>query len=209
MKNTLIFGVFLAVMVCIGTIAGCALTNAMTGESPVAIVMRWQAEDAGENSEPKKMSDKNTPANSGEAKNDTEPNGKTQPTSDANISEPAAENVNLRSLESAISDAIPQEYKSEKWFDVSCDELADEGISVIVQIDRGSGDSDAALAAAVQCFEISKTIVENSGATFATISVIVVNNGAPVGIFSTQDGKNFTSISDGKMAEISLPQDGN
>lgn len=209
MKNALIFGAFLAVMACIGTIAGCALTNAMTGESPVAIVMRWRAEDARENSELKKMLDKNTPANFGEAENDTESNNKSQTSGDANISKPTAENINLRSLESTISDAIPQEYKSEKWFDVSCDELADEGISVIVQIDRGSDDSDAALAAAVQCFEISKTIVEDSGATFATISTVVVNKGAPVGIFSTQDGKNFTSISDGKMAEISLPQEGN
>lgn len=209
MKNTLIFGVFLAVMVCIGTIAGCALTEAMAGESPVAIVMRWREEDAGENSEPKKSPDKKAPDIEGEAENDADPNDEIQPPSDANASEPPAENINLKSLENAISDAIPQEYKSEKWFDVSCDELADEGISVIAQIDIGSDDSDAALASAVQCFEISKTIVEDSGATFATISVVVVNNGAPVGIFSTQDGKNFVSISDGKMTEISLPQDGN
>lgn len=59
MKNTLIFGAFLAVMVCIGTIAGCALTNAMTGESPVAIVMRWREEGAAHKPKQAKSPSKN------------------------------------------------------------------------------------------------------------------------------------------------------
>lgn len=43
-KNTLIFGAFLAVMAFVGTFAGSAITTAMTGESPVQIVMRWREE---------------------------------------------------------------------------------------------------------------------------------------------------------------------
>lgn len=61
MKNTLIFGAFLAVMAFIGTFAGSAITVAATGESPIEIVMRWREEDAAQESTPVDVASNDNP----------------------------------------------------------------------------------------------------------------------------------------------------
>lgn len=76
MKNTLIFGVFLAVMVCVGTIAGCALTKSMTGSSPIQIVRQWREEDAGGVSKPVKPIKKDDSANKSPSKEKDDADGK-------------------------------------------------------------------------------------------------------------------------------------
>ena len=112
--------------------------------------------------------------------------------------------VDLRSIEESVIAAIPAEYNDGKWFDVSCDAYTDGEVSVTMQLDQKSSDEDAALSLAAQCFQIAKTSVESTGAEFGSCNIIVVNNGAPVGMFFTQDGKNFTSINEGKRTEIYL-----
>ena len=111
----------------------------------------------------------------------------------------------MESIKESIVALLPQEYRSGKWFDVSLNTGFDESVSVFIQIDQGSDDSDSALSLATEYFEIVKQEVENAGVTFDSFSMNVVNNGAPVGLFSTSDGKNFVSIANGKRTEISLP----
>ena len=79
MKNTFLFGLFLALMACIGTFAGCVLTSAMTGQTPVEIVTRWHEEDTVKDSEAKKSPDKDGADNAGAVKSDTDPNSQTEP----------------------------------------------------------------------------------------------------------------------------------
>ncbi|MCI9457598.1 MAG: hypothetical protein HFE44_11580 [Oscillospiraceae bacterium] len=123
----------------------------------------------------------------------------------SNVTGKSGESVSLESIKESIVALLPQEYRSGKWFDVSLNTGFDESVSVFIQIDQGSDDSDSALSLATEYFEIVKQEVENAGVTFDSFSMNVVNNGAPVGLFSTSDGKNFVSIANGKRTEISLP----
>ncbi len=122
----------------------------------------------------------------------------------------AAENdfdadVNFEAIENAIAKALPQEYQSSEWFFVSCDQEIDGSIFVLFQIDQSIDDPDAALTLSSECFSLTRDAVESVGATLSSCNITVVNKGAPIGIYSTEDGENYIIISDGKRQEVSLP----
>lgn len=113
--------------------------------------------------------------------------------------------LDLDALSEEILSAIPEAYQGSEWNNVTCDEGVDGFVFVIMQVDQKSDNTDAALAAAAECYAVAREKVEGTGATFDSVSVTVVNNGAAPGIYATEDGKNFTLISDGKRTEVSLP----
>ena len=68
----------------------------------------------------------------------------------------------------------------------------------------GSRDFDSALFLADEYFELVRNKVEGADAELAIFHITVVNNISPVSLFSTEDGTNFTSTSNGKRTEVSL-----
>lgn len=116
---------------------------------------------------------------------------------------PAA--VDLDALAADILAALPQEYQGSRWLNASCEEEFEGGIYVIMQVDQGSDDTDAALALAAECFVIAKDTVEANGAALDSIGVTIVNDGAALGIYSTENGKDFNVVADGKLTEVSFP----
>lgn len=113
--------------------------------------------------------------------------------------------LDLDALSAEILAAIPAAYQGSDWNNVTCDEGVDGFVFVIMQVDQKSDDTDAALALAAECYAVAREKVEGAGVTFDSVSVSVVNNGAALGIYATEDGKNFTLVSDGKRTEVSLP----
>lgn len=113
-------------------------------------------------------------------------------------------NIDMDSIEKSISDKVPQEYKSSEWFLVNCDTTTGESIFVDMQIDQGNDNMDAALSLSAEYYEIAKNQIENVDTQFESFSMTVVNKGAPVGLFSTVDGENFTVISNGEKSEVAL-----
>ena len=108
--------------------------------------------------------------------------------------------VDLEALASDILAALPEAYQGSDLLNVSCED--EEGsVYVIMQIDQGSDDADAALALAAECYTIAKDTVEGKGAELDSIGVTVLD----AGIYATSDGKNFTVVANGKRTEVSLP----
>lgn len=112
--------------------------------------------------------------------------------------------VSLSGLEAAILATLPVEYQSSRWLNIDCD-YNDAGISAYIQVDQGNDDADAALSLAADCFILAKNVVEDHNATFVQAVVIVVNDGASLGVYSTENGKDFDVLSGGKRTEVSLP----
>ena len=108
--------------------------------------------------------------------------------------------VDLDALAADILAALPEAYQGSDLLNVSCE---DEGgsVYVIMQIDQGSDDADAALALAAECYTIAKETVEGKGAELDSIGVTILD----AGIYATSDGKNFTVVANGKRTEVSLP----
>lgn len=107
-------------------------------------------------------------------------------------------------IEAAIISALPSDYQSSDWFFVNCDSTGDGTSFTDMQVDQKSGSEDNALSIASECFKIAKQETENAGLEFENFSITVVNGGAPIGLFSSTDGKTFTSISGGKRTEITI-----
>lgn len=113
--------------------------------------------------------------------------------------------LDLDALSAEILSAIPAAYQGSDWNNVTCDEGVDGFVFVIMQVDQKSDDADAALSLAGECYAVAREKVEGAGASLDSVSTTVVNNGAALGIYATENGKDFTLISDGKRTEVSLP----
>lgn len=113
--------------------------------------------------------------------------------------------LDLEALSANILAAIPETYQGSDWNNVTCDESIDGSVFVILQVDQRSNDTDAALALASECYEIAKGKVEAAGVSLDSVSATIVNDGAALGVYATDNGEKFTLISDGKRTEVTLP----
>ena len=123
----------------------------------------------------------------------------------SDLSTASVGSVNLEALASDILAALPEVCQGSRWNDVSCEAVEDGLIYVMMQVDQGSDDKDSALALAAECYATAKGIMDDNDVSLSSISATVVNNGSALGIYSTDNGNDFTVISDGKMTEVSLP----
>lgn len=123
----------------------------------------------------------------------------------SSVSKESGELVRMDRIEAAIISALPSDYQSSEWFFVNCDSTGDGTSFTDMQVDQKSDSEDNALSIASECFKIAKQETETLGLEFENFSITVVNGGAPIGLFSSTDGKTFTSISGGKRTEITIP----
>lgn len=110
----------------------------------------------------------------------------------------------LDNIAGTILAALPETYRDSEWTNVNCDYNSD-GITVDLQVDQGSDDTDAALSLAADCFAIAKNTVEGRDAAFASVVITIVNDGSPLGLYITDNGKDFVIINGGEQTEVSLP----
>lgn len=121
------------------------------------------------------------------------------------VTNSSGEEVSLKAMKAALLDRIPQEYQASRWFQTDCDTNWNNAGSIYLQFDQGSDDADAALALASEYYGVAKSVLDGFGVPLGSYSMTVVNNGASVGIYSTEDGKTFTVLSGGKRTEVVVP----
>lgn len=108
-------------------------------------------------------------------------------------------------IEQAITLSIPSEYKQGSWFFVYCDSYPSGAVSAQIQVDLGNSDTTAALNLAASLSRISKEVIEGIGYSFDSASITIVNRGAPVGLYATENGNDFTIVAGGKRTEATVP----
>lgn len=109
-------------------------------------------------------------------------------------------------IDKELAASIPQSYQGDKWF-YAYSELTgdtDKSASVSMQINIGQSDTDTARDIAVSFYEIANTAAEKGYAELIQYSCVIVNNGAPVAMFSTLDGHTYTQIVNGKRSEFAV-----
>lgn len=106
------------------------------------------------------------------------------------------------SIAAAIIAEIPSDYQNSKWFFVYCDSYPGNTITAQIQVDLESSDASAALNLAVSLSRISKNVIEAIGYPFDSAGITIVNHGAPVGLYITENGNDFTIVDGGKRTEI-------
>lgn len=109
-------------------------------------------------------------------------------------------------IDLALASTIPESYQRDKWYYAYSELTGDteKSASVSMQINIGKSDTDEARDIAVSFYEVAKTATEAGGAELFLYSCVVVNDGAPVGWYATQDGQTYTVIMNGKRSEFTI-----
>ena len=116
-------------------------------------------------------------------------------------------NVDEAAINEVLAEKIPQSYQASKWFQAyaSATGTTDNSASVTIQVDQGSDNQENAQALATQFYGTVKEVVESAGCQLESLDVTVVNNGSPVGLYFTEDGKSYTLLRNGKRSEFEIP----
>jgi type IV secretory pathway VirB10-like protein len=109
-------------------------------------------------------------------------------------------------INAALESGFPEAYQ-DKWFFAYCSLTGDteRAVSVSVKVNLGKEDADAAQELAGECFAVARDAVEENGGEIIMCDITVVDDGAPLGIYMTADGKNYTIIQNGKRTQVTLP----
>ncbi|MBQ3405256.1 MAG: hypothetical protein IJG63_07575, partial [Oscillospiraceae bacterium] len=111
--------------------------------------------------------------------------------------------VDKEAINAALLGGIPEKYQ-DKWLYAYCEATgsADNAVSVSIQMNLGNNDIETAKKLACEYYEMAEMAVESKSGNLEAYSISIVNDGTPVGLFSTQDGKNYVMIANGKRTEF-------
>lgn len=136
-------------------------------------------------------------------------NGESKP--EAEISEPQEqleEDARFAEADAIAADfeaLFPEEYREDYTFNVQVDPYNDGTFAVLAQVDQESDDTDAAFTLVTEYYSKALEIAEQHNAVVSSYSMVVVNKGAPVGMYQTEDGVTYTLTINGQQAEIQAP----
>ncbi len=116
----------------------------------------------------------------------------------------SGEVIELKSLEASILDAIPKDYYSETWSYVELEKLQNDTVRITIQIDLADESDDKVQKAVKECFDSANNVMTDAGVHYEMIDIMVVNNGDLIGIYSSENGTNFSLLKDGKQTDITL-----
>ena len=100
---------------------------------------------------------------------------------------------------------FPEEYREDYTFNVQVDPYRDGTFSVITQVDQENDDKDAAFAIVTEYYDKALDVAAQHEAVVSSYSMTVVNKGAPIGMYQTDDGVTYTLTINGEQTEIQAP----
>ena len=137
--------------------------------------------------------------------------GSSESKPEAEISEPQEqleEDARFAEADAIAADfeaLFPEEYREDYTFNVQVDPYNDGTFAVLAQVDQESDDTDAAFTIVTEYYSKALEIAEQHNAVVSSYSIVVVNKGAPVGMYQTEDGVTYTLTINGQQTEIQAP----
>ena len=134
--------------------------------------------------------------------------GSSESKPEAEISEPQEqmeEDARFAEADAIAADfeaLFPEEYREDYTFNVQVDPYNDGTFAVLAQVDQESDDTDAAFTIVTEYYSKALEIAEQHNAVVSSYSMVVVNKGAPVGMYQTEDGVTYTLTINGQQTEI-------
>jgi len=112
--------------------------------------------------------------------------------------------LDLDAINAALEAATPGAYKDDKWFSVLSDEYNGGNVAIDYQVDIKTDDEGQARIVTAACYGVAAEIAAQFGTEIESYSMMVVNNGVPVGLYITHDGTNYTKLVNGQTEEITI-----
>ena len=137
--------------------------------------------------------------------------GSSESKPEAEISEPQEqleEDARFAEADAIAADfeaLFPEEYREDYTFNVQVDPYRDGTFSVIAQLDQENDDKDAAFAIVTEYYDKALDVAAQHEAVVSSYSMTVVNKGAPIGMYQTDDGVTYTLTINGEQTEIQAP----